>query len=815
MPTDSQFERKIAMSKFSSINMPTSSANDDRVAELTAEVRDWQLLHTMSSQLIQSRDLADQLQIVLEVATRLADGDQGLISLFSPEHSCLFTSASRGLSDEALSAIARVEVGYGACGSAFQKRSRVVVADTRTDECYAKYREFARQHGIESVCSTPFFRTDGSVLGVLSTYSTQQKTPSERELRLADVCASQIGLLVSRAEAERELSTERMRAAQVLEAMSDGFVVMDRNFRVVQLNAEALRLDGRAAEEIIGLTHWEAWPGSEDLELGTKYKYAMESRTAVRLEQWYSREDLERCFAIAAHPFSDGLALFYTDVTTQRQGEQAVRDSEQRFHQLANTIPQLAWMADKDGSIFWYNERWYGYTGTSYAEMHGWKWQSVHHPDMLDKVMERWTTSIATGEPFEMTFPLLGSDGVFRPFYTLVSPLRDEAGNITHWFGTNTDISALAEADRRKDEFLAMLAHELRNPLSPISSASHLLALPAISPDQVKHASTIITRQVGHMTELIDDLLDVSRVTRGLITLEKSILDVAQVLNGAIEQVRPLIDSRLQRLSVEMEPNVPRVFGDPTRLIQVFANLINNASKYSPQEATIAISVRSAGNQISLSIRDNGIGISSKLLPHVFELFAQAERTSDRAQGGLGLGLALVKSIVELHGGRATAYSEGLGKGSKFEVVLPAHLGAASTSALNAGEAERSLVGARAITIVDDNVDSAESLASVLRANGHAVTTWHSGKALLALLEQIEPQDIFILDIGLPEMDGYELVRALLKSPKGANSTMVALTGYGQALDKAIGKAAGFHHYFVKPIKFEELASVLAGALPP
>jgi CheY-like chemotaxis protein/two-component sensor histidine kinase len=314
---------------------------------------------------------------------------------------------------------------------------------------------------------------------------------------------------------------------------------------------------------------------------------------------------------------------------------------------------------------------------------------------------------------------------------------------------------------------------------------------------------------VNHMTELIDDLLDVSRVTSGLISLHLETLNIAPILNSAIEQVRSLIDSRNQQLRVEVEPNIPLLRGDQTRLTQVLANLINNASKYSPHEGKISIAVKRVNSQIAISVSDSGLGISAELLPRVFDLFAQAERTSDRAQGGLGLGLAIVKNIVELHGGSVSAFSDGIGTGAKFEILLPAFVGTTASLSSTSEEA-RPQPRKLKIVIVDDNRDAAESLASVLATEGHNVTVEFSGISLLQQVEHIERQDAFILDIGLPVMDGYQLVAELLKNPVSANSHMVALTGYGQSHDRAIGKVAGFHDYFVKPIKSIELAALLA-----
>lgn len=281
-------------------------------------------------------------------------------------------------------------------------------------------------------------------------------------------------------------------------------------------------------------------------------------------------------------------------------------------------------------------------------------------------------------------------------------------------------------------------------------------------------------------------------------------------LNDAVEQVRPLTDSRQQRLSLCVEPRIPQILGDQTRLTQVLANVINNASKYSPQASQVTISIRNLENSVSISVADQGIGISAELLPRVFDLFAQAQRTPDRAQGGLGLGLAIVKKIVALHGGSVAARSEGIGHGSIFEILIPT-IRSEQYSTISSSHVERSpVVETLKITIVDDNLDAAEALGDVLSAQGHHVTIRFSGTSLLESVNTMEVQDAYILDIGLPGMDGYQLVNELLKLPVAANSTMIALTGYGQSHDVAMGKLAGFHHYFVKPLRFEELTSALS-----
>jgi len=375
--------------------------------------------------------------------------------------------------------------------------------------------------------------------------------------------------------------------------------------------------------------------------------------------------------------------------------------------------------------------------------------------------------------------------------------------------------AARAEAERHnkmKDEFLAMLAHELRNPLAPITNAAQLLRLPEANEGLRLKASNIISRQVRHMKELVDDLLDVSRVTRGLVKLENEVLDLNKVAMAAVEQARPHIEERGHALTVDLPPEQVPVEGDRTRLIQVLVNLLNNSAKYTPAGGRITLAVTGTGTSAEVSVRDNGSGIDAQLLPHIFDLFTQADRAPDRSQGGLGIGLALVKSIVRMHNGAVAASSDGPQRGTTMTVTLPlaqAQAGETPRAGGIAGET-RPL----AVTIVDDNLDAGHSLAVLLRAHGHHVQVYEDASATLRAPE-VEGTEVFILDIGLPDMTGYELARRLRRRPGHAGAVFVALTGYGQERDRELSRQAGFDHHLVKPVDIAKLAQILAQASMP
>jgi PAS domain S-box-containing protein len=366
------------------------------------------------------------------------------------------------------------------------------------------------------------------------------------------------------------------------------------------------------------------------------------------------------------------------DITARKRSEDAARQIEARFRTLADGIPQLAWMARPDGWIYWYNQRWYDYTGSTPQAMQGWGWQSVHDPRVLPEVLSRWQASIATGEQFEMVFPLKAANGDFRSFLTRVSPFKDADGNVMHWFGTNTDITAqrdaeaaLRDADRRKDEFLATLAHELRNPLAPIRNAVEMMARAAPLPGNLERIRGVIDRQSRHMARLIDDLMDVSRITQGKVTLRTAPVSLREALLDAIEATRAAAQAQGHEVLASLPDDPMVATADWTRVTQVFVNLLNNAIKFTPAGGRIFIGAERSGPQAVISIRDTGIGIDAQHISGIFDIFSQVIPALERSQGGLGIGLALVRGFVQLHGGTVECRSGGAGKGTEFILRLP------------------------------------------------------------------------------------------------------------------------------------------------
>jgi CheY-like chemotaxis protein/two-component sensor histidine kinase len=372
---------------------------------------------------------------------------------------------------------------------------------------------------------------------------------------------------------------------------------------------------------------------------------------------------------------------------------------------------------------------------------------------------------------------------------------------------------ALRYADRRKDEFLAMLGHELRNPLAPIRNAVHVMRNPNASGPTVKAALEIVDRQADRLTRLVDDLLDVSRIMHGKIGLQESMLEISTVINNAVEGSLPLIEARKQHLSVRIPKEPLWVKGDLVRLDQVVSNLLNNAAKYSDVQGRIDLEVEGSPRWVTVRVQDNGIGISPDLLPYVFELFAQADHSLARTHGGLGIGLTVVKRLVQLHGGRVEAHSAGPGRGSMFLAHLPRQ--SAPLQLEKAEERSRNQTdkseGAR-VLVVDDNQDAVEMLKVVLELEGYSVAVAYDGLAALAEAERFQPQ-IMLLDVGMPGMDGYQVAHELRARESTKNIIVIALTGYGQPEDRELAKAAGFTDHLTKPVDLNGLRTMLRGYL--
>jgi signal transduction histidine kinase len=442
-------------------------------------------------------------------------------------------------------------------------------------------------------------------------------------------------------------------------------------------------------------------------------------------------------------------------------------------------------------------------------------------------VLEPMFRRVFAGEPVHMQdFGLeLARGGQLEEAHFAFSytPVRDEAGRVAGLFGACIELTEvlraqhalreseaqLREADRRKDAFLATLAHELRNPLAPIRQAVRIAKAPNVNAQQLRWSHDVIERQSAHMALLLDDLLDMTRISRGQLQLRKTVLELGAAIDAGIETARPLLDERGHRLEVSLPPGPLAIEADGLRLSQVIANLLTNAGKYTDPGGRIELGVREEAGTLVITVRDNGIGLDAEIVPRLFEMFAQGQAALERAEGGFGIGLPLVKGLVELHGGTVSAHSAGPGRGSEFTVTLPGAVRAHSEAPRAAAAvADLRAAAQKRILVVDDNVDAGESLKMLLELDGHEVRLAHDGEQAVRLVANAAP-DVVFLDIGMPRVNGYEAARRIRALPDGQGVKLVALTGWGQPADRERAAQASFDMHLTKPVAHEALRELL------
>ncbi len=755
--------------------------------------------------------------------------------------------------------------------------------------------------------------------------------------------------VTERLQAQAELRASHARYKEVLDSMGDGFVVMDESFRLVEINAEGLRIDGRPARDMLGHSHWDLWPASIGTPVEAAYRKVMSERVAVELRHHHVSDRQDMWLHIRAYPVSGGIASMYRDITQAVLTETAMRQSDERFRAAVAAIGVL-WTNDASGQMIGDQPGWAQITGQTREQYQGHGWANALHPDDAQPTLAAWQQAVAERRVFVFEHRLRLRDGQWRRFavravpillpdgrvrewvgvhiditeaaaaaeanakfrtffeqgsyfasllaldgtvieanricvegcgferpdvighkfwdcgwwaghpelmarvreatheaatgrsvrcetsYHLadgnrrfvdlsVTPVKDEAGRVLFIAPTGVDISdakqaaeglrrlaaELAEADQRKTEFLATLAHELRNPLAPLRNGLQVMRMARDNALVVTKAHDMMERQLAQMVRLIDDLLDVARIARGKLELKRERVALHSVVASAVETSMPLVEAGRHELLVQLPDEPLMLDADPTRLAQVLSNLLNNAAKYTPPGGRIVLNAQRVDTQAVVSVADNGIGIPADSLTRVFEMFTRVGREDSLGQSGLGIGLSLVRQLVELHGGSATAASPGPGQGSTLTLRLPllARVAAEPTAPHTPAEPSANANPALRVLVVDDNLDAAESLAELLQLHGHTTTIGRDGHQALALAEGFAP-DVVFLDIGMPGFDGYQVAHALRASPGADHVTLVALTGWGGLEDRQRARLAGFDEHLTKPADPAAIEQLLA-----
>jgi len=634
---------------------------------------------------------------------------------------------------------------------------------------------------------------------------------------------------------QQALQTSEETLSSVIECLPVGVVVADSEGRLLKLNPRALEIHGFAADDdsrsdledysvqlqdMEGqIVQPEQWP----LERALRGEYLRDFEARVR---WPDGEERFVSYSTVPVNISEGTRKVIQvthDTTDRKRAETALRESEERFRKMADDAPVMIWITDPDGSCTYLSQSWYEYTGQAAGEALGFGWLNAVHPDDRNESERNFLKANKEREAFRMEHRLRQHDGVYRWTIDSGKPRFGANGNFLGFIGSVIDITehkeleeTLREGDQRKDEFLAILAHELRNPLAAIRMAMAVLRKSDGEASRVTAMAEIIERQSKQLSRLIDDLLDVSRITRGKVQLKKEYIDLGSVVTEALDGVREECKTKGIRLSVELPEQPITVRADPLRIAQVFGNLFSNASKYS-EGGDVRITIERVNDQAVVRVTDTGIGIPPEQLSRIFDMFMQIKEKG-RTASGLGIGLALAKSIVEFHGGTIDACSEGRGKGSEFVVRLPSvddikirteeKRSASLSRESGNGVDKEPLQVFRRVLVVDDNLDALEATAIMLRMNGHEVTTAEDGIEALEAASESNPE-VALLDIGMPEMDGYEVAKRMRKEPWAKDLFLVAMTGWGQKRDKRQAVEAGFDAHLTKPVDPDQLEMLL------
>ncbi len=643
-----------------------------------------------------------------------------------------------------------------------------------------------------------------------------------REVRITSSVNFRDGHFVNTRCLTRDVTAEqRARELQdqshdFLEGLFEGFVAYDACWRMTHMNAAAEQLLGRRRAEVLGKTWHEAFPHAIGNPVDAMYQRVMRERRPERMEYFY--EHYGRWFEISAAPVkTGGVAVYFREISDLKRRDEL----QARLAAIVESSDDAIVSKSLDGTIQSWNagaQRIFGWTA---AEAVGQPIYLIIPPERHEEergILER----LRRGERLDHFETVrVAKDGRRIDVSLTVSPIRDAAGRIIGASKVGRDITehkraqrALEEASEQKDRFLAVLAHELRNPLAPVHNSLQLLRMVDPRSEPAEQARAIMERQVDHLVRLVDDLMDVSRITRGKIEVRRQAVDLGSIMLSAVETSRPAIESARHRFTLSLPSEPVAVEADFVRLAQVIANLLNNAAKYTDPGGEISLVAQREGREAVVRVRDNGIGIAPEMMPRLFEMFAQAEDSLGRSRGGLGIGLALARTLVEMHGGRIEACSAGRGTGTEFVVRLPLAPQAAGRaerfgrSRAAAEAAQLAEPGRRRVLIVDDNVDAARTLHALVREFGHEVEVAHDASSALAVAREHRPE-VVLLDLSMPGMDGVELARALRSQPGFEDVRFAAVTGLSQEADRRRTREAGFDAHLVKPLSPEDLRRVL------
>ena len=716
---------------------------------------------------------------------------------------------------------------------------------------------------------------EGAIVGLANHTALIARDGTERPIDdsaspIRDGTDSPIGaVLVFRDVSDRKHSDEvRVLLASIVASSDDAIVSKTLDGTILSWNTGAESLFGYAPAEAIGRNITLIIPPerqSEEHDILERIRRGEQIKhfETVRVAKNGRRMDI----SLTISPLRDGQGRVFgvskiaRDITERKRAELALRENEENLRRAASEAAkaaevnakfrtmfeqgtQFAGILSLEGRVVEANRLCLDACGFTRDDVMGklfWECGWWNRSATIAKTVQIACLKAANGTPFRSESDYFMADGSERCVDLSIAPVLDTTGRVIFVAATGTDITdrkqaeeqlrqsehrlretadelqkvaaTLSDADRRKNEFLAMLAHELRNPLAPIRNALQVIKVTSGNEDSVQSASAIMERQIAQMVRLVDDLLDISRITTSKIELRRQRVDLLSIIAQAIETSRPVLESARQELTVKLPPQSLNLNADPIRLAQVFGNLINNSCKYSDPNGRIWLTVEQNGDEASVSVKDTGVGIPAKMLPNIFEMFTQVDQSLERSQGGLGIGLALVQRLVEMHGGSVSVKSDGPGKGSEFTVRLPMLAGVGQPPAPQVTISKPAPAIARRILVVDDNRDSAASLAMLLKFTGNETRTAFDGLEAVEAAAAFQPE-VVLLDIGLPKLNGFEAARQIRDQASGRCPVLIALTGWGQEEDRRRSKEAGFDGHMVKPVDHANLMKLLEELRP-
>ncbi|BAU10275.1 two-component hybrid sensor and regulator [Leptolyngbya sp. NIES-3755] len=681
------------------------------------------------------------------------------------------------------------------------------------------------------ISSQPLFASDTKPpIAVLTTFSECQ--PESTHPR-------------SQGDSTVSIQQQMAELAAIYDHAPVGLCLLDADRRFVRVNDLLAEINGIPAADHIGRTVQELLP---DLAANQEQIFQQVLETGqpiLNIEvqgTTPSQPDVERDWLVSYYPFQNldrqvcGISIIVQEITELKRLSQTSQANELIYRHLADTMPQILWTANPDGGVDYYNQRWYDYTGMTYEQTQGWGWKPVLHPDDLQRCIDIWSEAVQTGGFYQIEYRFRrASDGQYRWHLGRAFPLRDEAGTIIKWFGSSTDIhdqkqaieerdqalereraarTELEKASRIKDEFLAVVSHELRSPLNPILGWSRLLRSKPFDDVSRDRALETIERNAKLQSQLIDDLLDVSRILRGKLSVAIAPVNLVSVIEAAIETIIIAAETKSIQIHKHFEPQVGRVGGDFNRLQQVIWNLLTNAIKFTPEGGQVEIYLTQTEQSAQIQIRDTGKGIRADALPYIFERFRQADNGTTRQFGGLGLGLAIVQNIVEIHKGTIKADSAGENQGATFTVEIPLFAQPITEVAYappveDIQDSERPLSGLK-LLVVDDEADARELNQFLLEQYGATVKVAASATEALPLVTHLLP-DLIVSDLGMPLVDGYEFIQRVRQLPanQGGEIPAIALTAYVREEDRIAAIAAGFQAHLTKPLEPTELLKTI------